>query len=160
MNLKQGDKVKFALPIDLNNFKILIGKVVSVLDETNQVKIEWCKDHFNNEFENTLVKMENIIENVEDFRAGYPLEYIEDFTGSEFHEVVIELFMQEDKSYIFQDWLNKRLFDSTILYVKEKNHYVVEYHGRLFDIRGEVTEKYKNDFKEEHRYEGDWYHFN
>lgn len=155
MKIEQGDKIKFALPIDINEFKILIGKVLEVYHETNQVKIEYCKNHFENEYQNVLVKKENVIEQVDINRTGYPIEWINDFVYSEYREPMLEVFLN-GRCYLFQEWLSKRLFNSKIVYIKEKHHYVVDYYGRLFDIRGEVTDRYIECTKDIHRFEGDW----
>jgi hypothetical protein len=84
-----------------------------------------------------------------------PEELCSEFKGSKFTDEMIEVFTSGN-CYIFADWLKHHLYNSQIIYLKWVYHYVVLYQDKLYDITGDVTDKYKDEEYSIHRYYGDW----
>jgi len=101
-----------------------------------------------------------ILDVVDINRTGTPEEWIDDFrwNGSEYEECLIDIFTN-GLCYTFADWLSHRLLFSKIKYVRERHHYVVEWNGNLYDITGQVTNKYLGFHLDDHKFEGDWGRF-
>lgn len=49
--------------------------------------------------------------------------------------------------YIFATYLKTRIKDIQIYYLKNEYHFIVEYQKKLYDITGNVTNKYKESKK-------------
>jgi hypothetical protein len=155
MNIEKGDKVKVSVLFD--------GKYMTFLGLIEDIKVYLLKKMYTVSVlpkkEVTFdVRVDQIIDVVDIHREGYPEEYIKDFImceGKNRKEILTELFTQ-GMCYLFADWLHKRLLFSKIVYVREEHHYVVLWDNKLYDISGDVTEKYKDCTLDEHKFEGDW----
>jgi len=103
---------------------------------------------------------ENIVQVVDKRKTGLPEEWCAEFrySGSPHEKHMIEVFTN-GLCFVFAEWLQKHLYNSRIVYLIEEHHYVVEFAGYLYDITGNVTEKYKDCTSRGAVFYGDWVKF-
>jgi len=99
----------------------------------------------------------NIIQVVDRRKTGLPEEWCAEFryAGSPHEKHMIEVFTN-GLCFVFAEWLQKHLYNSKIVYLQTEHHYVVEFDGHLYDITGDVTEKYAHCERRKADFYGDW----
>jgi hypothetical protein len=149
-----GDKVKF-VTLQNGKYLTLLGEIIRLQDTYTEICVIPKK------VISFVVHNNDIIDVVDIHKTGMPEGYIEEFIkyeGENKKDILIELFIQ-GMCYLFAEWLHKKLLFSKIVYVREEHHYVVLWDNKLYDITGDVTNKYKDCHLDEHRFEGDWKRF-
>lgn len=140
-NYYRGEIVGFD---SINDVEIYL---VAVRDAFDSVKTLWLYE-------------EDIVEVADQKKTGLPEEWCAEFrySGSPHEKHMIEVFTN-GLCYVFAEWLQKHLYNSKIVYLQEEHHYVVEFAGNIYDITGDVTEKYKDCTRRKAYFHGDWVMF-
>lgn len=99
----------------------------------------------------------NIVQMVDKRKTGLPEEWCAEFryAGSPHEKHMIEVFTN-GLCFVFAEWLQKHLCNSKIVYLEQEHHYVVDFAGYLYDITGDVTEKFAHCDRRKAKFHGDW----
>lgn len=150
VKLETGEMVDF---ISNDCGAIYRGEITRVNDDIYEICVR--KSNGN---ENCFLTTEKFILQVVDKRkTGLPEEWCAEFryAGSPHEKHMIDVFTN-GLCYVFAEWLQKHLYNSRIVYLEEEHHYVVAFGGKIYDITGDVTEKYKDCTRRKAYFHGDW----
>jgi len=144
----KGDKIEFLL-----NSKYLRGEIVNIV---NGMYIVDVLNGLDAKVSLNIYESQ-VVEITDQSKTGSPEEWCKKFrlAGSEHEDTLIYAFTN-GQCFTFADWLCRRLYGASIMYLTEEYHYVTEFGGDIFDITGNVTEKYKDCERREAMCYADW----